>query len=135
MEASYETLEQAEKGISIEECIEKANKYIEKNGTCLFVMDLKNSTSSTNASERLNQLIADLNSMFEENMPENDLRAKSVYHKGFVRVLGDGLLAGINDSRVIEESANYIDEAYSDLSFYYNVAVDGYDEEAIKTIK
>lgn len=135
MENTEKQPQSIEKGISIETCIEKADKYIEENGACLFVLDLKNSRSRTATLERLDNLLDDLNVMFDEYLPQNQLRTAIDTDRGFMRVLGDGVLAGITDARVIPETAEYIQEHYEDLSFYYNVAVDGYDKEGTRTIR
>lgn len=135
MESPERKLENTEKGISIEACTEKANLYIEQNGECLFVLDLKKSRENNNNSVRLDELLEDLNTMFDEHLPHNQLRTQHAEDRGFMRILGDGILAGISSSQVIPEAAEYIEGHYSDLDFYYNVAVDGYDEDGIRTIK
>lgn len=127
-----------EKGISIEACVEKANAYIREYGICLFVLDVKGSKTISQQMDlwaMLHNLTAELNNMFEAYLPDNSLAASSRIDKGFGQILGDGILAGITSSDVIQATAEYIEQYYSELLFHYNVAVDGYDTDGIRTIR
>jgi len=126
-----------DKGMSIEDCVDKAKKYISENGLCLFMFDVQGSKKFEDRQElqtQLLNLLKELNSKFEKYFPENNLAVQSRQEKGFFNLLGDGTWAGINDSEVIPMIQEYIQTNYPNISFYYGVARDGYDE-AINLIK
>lgn len=121
-----------EKGITIEECVDKANKLISENGICLLLFDVQGSKKYIDRQElqtKLINLIHELNIVFDEYFPENTLATQSRLEKGFFNLLGDGSWVGINNSEVIPMVANYVHENYSNISLNYDVAKDGYDED------
>ncbi|HPS40766.1 MAG TPA: hypothetical protein PLQ50_02040 [Candidatus Woesebacteria bacterium] len=125
------------KGLPIEECVAKAQKYIEENGVCLFLFDVKESKKYPDRQalqKKLFLLIQDLNQQFAQYFPENSLATCTRKEKGFCNLLGDGSWVGINDALVIPMIANYVKENYPDLSLYYGVAKNGYDQ-ATKIVK
>jgi len=131
-------LQERTKGISLELCIEKAEEYIKQNGMCLFVLDVQGSQKlreRINLQVQLESLVGELNALFEDFLPENNLTTVSRTEKGFNQILGDGIVAGISNADVIPATAQYIKDSYPFIPFYYNVAVDGYDDEAMRTIK
>ncbi|MDD2482823.1 MAG: hypothetical protein PHE32_03645 [Candidatus Shapirobacteria bacterium] len=128
------------KGISIEECVKKADSFIKKNGACLFLFDIKGSKkySAENRQKLQHQLIdmiASINTEFDQYFPKNNLATFVEEEKGFHSLLGDGSWVGINNSAVIPQIVDYIKENYSNIEFHFNVAKDGFDEEALKTVK
>jgi hypothetical protein len=121
------------KGLPITECVAKAQEYIAKNGVCLFLFDVQGAKNYQNRSElqtRLLLLIQDLNHQFFQYFPENNLATCTRKEQGFFNLLGDGSWVGINDAAVIPMIDNYIKKNYPDLSLYYSVAENGYDEAA-----
>ena len=131
-------LPKKEKGISIEQCISKAENYIKENGMCLFLFDVKNSRNYPNRQElqeKLNKIIYNLNYEFDQYFPENNLATHIRTEKGFYSLLGDGSWVGINNAEVIPKITEYLKENCSEVSFHYNVAKDGWDDKAMKTIK
>lgn len=138
MPNSEKPTENYEKGMSIEACIKIANKLIEQNGLCLFLMDVKKSKQFSNRQElntQLESLIQDLNTKFDEYFPENNLATPTRTEKGFPFLFGDGAWTAINDSEVIPKIIDYSSNNYPELNFYYNVAEDGYDENGTRTVK
>ena len=132
-----ERLYEVKKGLTIGECTAKAETYISKNGVCLFLFDVKGSKQSPNREELQEQLFCltnELNIEFDRYFPENNLATISRQEKGFYSLLGDGSWVGINNAEVIPMIVNYIQKSYPNISFYYDVAVDGYDE-ATKLVK
>lgn len=127
-----------EKGLSIEACIKKAEKLINKNGMCLFLLDVKGSKNYTPRQElqnRLEIIVQELNKEFDSYLPDNTLATITRKEKGFGSILGDAIWSGINDCNVIPKIANYLTQNYSDISFYLGVAKDGWDSEGLKLIK
>lgn len=132
------TIEKKVKGLSIEECVKRAEKFINKNGMCLFLLDVKGSKKFSNRQElqnRLKIIVQKLNEKFDEYFPENTLAVSFREEKGFGNILGDGMWAGINNSNAISKIVTYLNQNYSDISFYLGVAEDGYDDEGLKIIK
>jgi|WetSurMetagenome_2_1015567.scaffolds.fasta_scaffold211033_2 hypothetical protein len=120
-----------EKGISTEECLAKAKKYISENGICLFLFDVQDSAKFEDRQAlqtQLFDLINELNLNFDKNFPENNLATQSRQEKGFSNLLGDGSWVAINDFKVILMIVEYIQNNYPNISFYYDVAKDGYDD-------
>lgn len=127
-----------EKEISIEKCIEKSQRIIDKNGICLFLMDVAGSKRFTDRQELQNRLLSlthELNNEFDQYFPENKLATCTRTEKGFSFFIGDGTWAGINNSEVISKIVDYSTNNYPDISFHYNVAVDGWDEEGTRVVK
>jgi len=127
-----------EKGIPIEACIEKARQLIEQNGICLFIFDVKRSGSFSNRHAlqiSLESLLQGLNTEFDEFFPEHSIAVSTRTEKGFAHLLGDGSWAGINSSEVIPRIVSYSESHYPEISFHYNVAKDGYDEDGTRTLK
>lgn len=128
------------KGISVEECVKKAESLIKKNGTCLFLFDVKGSKKySIEGRQKLQyqliDMITGINTEFDEYFPQNNLALLVEEEKGFNSLLGDGSWVGINNSAVIPKITDYIKKNYSNIEFHFNVAKDGFDEKALKTVK
>ena len=128
-----------EKGISIEQCVLKAEKYIKEKGECLFLFDVKGSKKyptpeRQELQEKLFQIIHELNNNFGQYFPENNLRTL-VYKDIGPQLIGDGSIVGINNADVIPKIIEYLKENCPEVSFHYNVARDGWDDEAMRTIK
>lgn len=127
-----------QKGKSIEECVKKAKKYIQKKGICLFLFDVKDSRKACNRNELNNLLIKmmeDLNFKFEEYFPENYLATYTRKEKGFEILLGDGSWAGINNAEIIPKIIDYQKIEYPDIPLYWGVAKNGWDTEGTKIVK
>ena len=129
-----------EKGITIDECVKKAQDLIDKNGICLFLFDVKGSKKySTEDRQKLQieliNLIKDMNIEFDDYFPKNNLATVTREEKGFYLLLGDGSLVAINNSEVIPKITDFINQKLPNVSFHYNVACDGYDQKAMTTIK
>jgi hypothetical protein len=126
------------KGLTIDECLNKAEEYIKMYGMCLFLLDVKGSKSYRSRQKLqdvLTQIMNDLNKEFNEYFPENNLATVVRKEKGFFEWLGDGAWVGINNSIAIGKIKKFLDEKYPEVSFYWSVAKDGYDEEGIKVVK
>jgi hypothetical protein len=126
------------KGVSIEECVRKARKYIKEQGICLLLFDVKDSRKYKNR-ESLRKLLCEmterLNYKFAKYFPENDLRCANKKEKGFEFLFSDSSLAGINSAEIIPEIVNYQKREYSEVTLHWNVAKDGWDDEGIEIIK
>ncbi|MDD4106470.1 MAG: hypothetical protein PHX84_00805 [Candidatus Shapirobacteria bacterium] len=130
--------EKIQKGVSIEECIKKADKYIKNNGSCLFLFDVKGSRIHPNRQqlqEQLIDLMANLNSEFEQYLPENNLMISPRFEKGFSSILGDASWAGINNSEVIVKIVDFIHQKMPTVEFHFDVAQHGFDSPNLKIIK
>jgi len=130
---------QKEKGISVEKCILKAEKYIKEKGNCLFIYDVKNSKKySLSDRQKLQEKLLIINNNLTNNFiqyfPENNLRTL-VYKDIGPQLIGDGSIVGINNADAIPKIIEYLKENCSEASFHYNVAKDGWDNEGMKTIK
>jgi len=131
-------VEKPKKGVTIDECIKKADKYIRAKGLCLFLFDVKDSKKYLDRQELQHQLVslaADLNSEFNEYFPENDLMVINQKEKGFINFLGDASWAAINSSEVITKIANFMSEKMPSIKFHFDVARDGFDSPNLKIAK
>lgn len=127
-----------EKGISVSKCVDKAQKYIKDNGVCLFLFDVKGSKQYEDRQllqSKLKDLISDMNIEFDQYFPKNNLATETREEKGFYGLLGDGSWVGINNSEVIPQIVEFMNEKLPNVSFHFNVAKDGHDQEALKTVK
>lgn len=131
-------IEKPKKGVTVDECIKKADKFIKSKGICLFLFDVKDSRKYSNREELRNQLLSlrtELNSEFGDYFPENDLAVKYRMEKGFTYFYGDGSWVGINNSEAIIKITNYINQKMPSTKLYFDVARDGYDSPNIEIIK
>jgi len=126
------------KGLSIEECIKRADELISKNGVCLLLWDVKGSRNFEDVnglSIQLFKMMEDLNKKFSEYFPKNTLATRVREEKGFWGPLGDGAWAGINSSKIIPEIIEYQKQKYPLIPLYWGIAEDGWDEEGLKVVK
>ena len=127
-----------QKGMTLEECTDRANRFIGRNGICLLLLDVQNASQYYYTStmhqfyENFQQLLAGLNTNFAEYMPPNDLLAYGQEYAGFRTVIGDSAGAGINSSEVIPDIMAYTNDI---LPCYFAVGEDGFDREATKLVK
>jgi hypothetical protein len=127
-----------EKGLTIEQCVDKAEGYISKQGICLLLFDVKGSTNFSDKTYLINCLQAmmqDLNSQFGDYFPENTLANSITSEKGFNFLLGDASWTGINSSKAIPEIVTYQKQNYPNIPLYWGVAEDGFDKEGVKIAK
>lgn len=129
-----------EKGISVEQCVLKARKYINEQGVCLFAYDVKGSKSYSKEErqqlqKKLIETKNELMNKFGEYFPTNTLRCLVEEDTGPTIVGGDGCLIGINNAEVIPKITDYLKENCPEIFFHYNVAKDGWDEDGIRTVK
>lgn len=132
---------QKKKGALTPEAAEqKAANLIQEFGVCLFLLDIVESSNygkggDKDVYESFDRFIAELNSTFAANLPENTLAVGSFrVEKGFVNALGDAALGGIDDSSLIPKIVALKEEKYPNLRLYYGVAQDGWSE-GIELIK
>lgn len=126
--------------LTLDQCVKKAQGLIKKNGTCLFLFDVKNSKKYSIEDRQklqfqLKKMITDMNVEFDEYFPKNNLATKTREEKGFYNLIGDGSLVGINSSDVIPKMVEFIHQKLPSVSFHFNIARDGYDQKAMKTVK
>jgi hypothetical protein len=124
------------KGMNLEECTQKAENYISKNGLCLLGFDLVNSRDYDSKQMVLSliELRKDLNSKFKKYFIKNKLRNGGDVDYGFVCVRGDSSCAGINSSLAVRDISNYVAEKYKKLRFYWAIGKDGWDESLKETL-
>lgn len=136
MEGTPRSPEKKQKGMDIDACIAKADELIQKNGMCLFLMDIVGSSglNSAQLDEDFDNLLKDLDAKYASYLPENGLTNRRK-EQGFHRILGDAATGAINDSAVIPLIAGHAVDNYPQLPLRYSVAKDGWDEEAIALIK
>lgn len=126
------------KGMSIDECVKNAETFIQNNGICLLLFDVKGSSNYDNPTDLINRLydmMKDLNKKFGKYFPEHKLAVSFRKEKGFKFLLGDASWTGINSADVIPEIISYQKNKYPDIDLYWGVAIDGYDEERTKIAK
>jgi len=126
------------KGLSIDECVKRADELISKNGVCLLLWDVKGSSKFEDRNKLQIDLFAmmkDLNKKFSEYFPKNTLATMIREEIGFWGPLGDGSWAGINSARIIPEIINYQKENYPNIPLYWGIAEDGWDKEGLKVVK
>jgi len=129
--------------LTIEQCVEKAQKCIEENekGVCLLLYDVVGAKTLPMTTEerlaRLDEMDEDLNKRFSDYFPENNLSLVSRRDKGFkIPIwLGDGNWAGINSAEIIPEMIGYQKEHYPDIPLEWGIAKDGWDEEGLSLIR
>jgi len=123
--------------MSVDECVQNAEVFIQSQGTCLLLFDVKGSKdfNTNNLMSKLSFMMKDLNQRFEEYFPEHELAAYSRKEKGFQFLLGDGSWTGINSAEIIPEVIRYQRKKYSDIPLYWGVARDGYDRDGMKIIQ
>lgn len=121
--------------LSVEQCVESADKLIAEYGECLFLVDIINATDNkkemrTELYKMLKAFTEEVNELFSEYLPPNNL-AVGTYRTetGFYYFLGDGTWAGINDSAVISKIIQFKNDFYPDLPLHYGVAKDGWAKE------
>ncbi len=126
-------MEEKKKGLTAEECVKKARKYIEKYGICLLVFDVVGSRYSLDPNQltkELKLMMQSLNRKFYRYFPKNDLAVRSQFEKGFERIFrGDCACAGINNAEIIPKIIAYQKEKYPDIPLYWAVAKDGYTKK------
>lgn len=128
-----------EKGLSVEECVRRAEGLIEQNGMCLLLLDMKDSRTrfpdTIVCREKLTEIVTDLNHYFAEYLPPNSLASLSYRDENGFRIFsGDSAMAGINSSEVIPRIILYQETNYPEAPFYWSVAEDGYDNEGFSHI-
>lgn len=124
--------------LSISECVEHAEAYIQANGICLLVMDVvgsKHFADWQSFKHDFQCMIDDLNFIFADFLPENDLTSHNRLEKGFNIILGDGVTGAITDSEIIPLVAEYVGEYFAHIPLRYGIAKDGYDRRGIALIK
>ncbi|MDD5012517.1 MAG: hypothetical protein PHQ66_02640 [Candidatus Nanoarchaeia archaeon] len=114
--------------MSLEECVEKARKFVFEYGSCLLFFDVKGSRNFKDR-QKLNDdlliMMEDLNGKFSESFQKNNLAVQSKREKGFATLLGDGSWAGITSPAIVEEIINYQKREYPEIQLYWGVAKDG----------
>jgi hypothetical protein len=126
------------KGMPIEECVNRAEKFISKNKICLLLFDVKNSGGFADKQKLFYDLFEmekDFNKRFDKYLPENKLANPSRKEKGFSFALGDGSWAGINSKEAVKEIIDYQRENYPDIPLYWSIAKDRFDEEGIEIVR
>jgi len=125
-------MDKPRKGLTVEECVKKARKYIKKYGTCLLWFDVVRSrdfSDTTKLVMRLKVMMQDLNHKFGKYFPKNNLAVIFRTEKGFQVLHGDCSWAGINNAEIIPEIIRYQKEKYPDIPLWWGVAKDGYKDE------
>jgi hypothetical protein len=130
--------EKSPKGMDLEECMDRATRFIGRNGMCLFLMDIVDSRlypDQTKLFRDFDQLLIDLDAEFREYLPQNNLAVRARADQGFNVFWGDGAGGGINDASAIPRIMEFASENYPEIKLRYAVAEDGYDREGVKLIK
>ena len=119
------------KGLTIEECVKKAEKFIESQGVCLLLYDIKGSRNFeiNEFIQKRAEIQESLNNKFSKYMPKNDLDFRGIFKKGFQLQRGDAAVAGINSAEIIPEIVKYQKEMFPDVQLYWSVAKDGFDKK------
>jgi len=126
------------KGLTIDECVEKAEEIISQQGQCLLLFDVKGSRKVPDRNKLtldLIEMIKDISTQFDEYFPENTLAVYGRQEKGFMHLLGDASWTGINSSEAIPKIVQYQRENYPEIPLAWGVAIDGYDQEGMKLVK
>jgi hypothetical protein len=117
-------------------CVAKARKYIDEQGMCLLLFDVKGFKKLPDElKDKLPAMANDLNSRFRDYFPENSLLGiPGRIDKGFKLIGGDGFAAGINNPDIIPEIRKYQKTKYPDIPVYWGVAKDCYDKKGISLV-
>jgi hypothetical protein len=133
-----ETPEKPPKGMNLEECVRRADRFLALNGVYLLVMDIVGSRDYPDRAKLFAdycQLLTDLNNEFQDYLPTNSLTSRDRIEQGFNPITGDGATAGVNDSSVIEKVMEFAKEHPTAIPLRYAVAEDGYDYEGIRLLR
>ena len=119
------------KGLTIEECVRRAKKFIDSQGVCLLLYDIKESRNFevNEFVQKRREMQESLNNKFSKYMPKNDLDFMGIFKKGFQIYRGDAAVAGINSAEIIPEIVKYQKEMFPDVQLYWSVAKDGFDKK------
>ena len=126
------------KGLSIENCVNKAEKLISEYGICLLLFDVKGSSNFKDSNRLIKQLfemMKDLNTKFSDYLPKNKLATLTREERGFECLLGDGSWAGINSSEAVKKIAKYQEENYPHIPLYWGIAKDGFDDKNLRVVR
>jgi hypothetical protein len=131
-------MKKRKKGLSLEECIKRADKYIAEQGLCVLAMDVKNSgkylREDANAyTDKLRGMVRDLNHAFALYLPTNKI-VNGAEEKGFKIVRGDQVIGAIDSVEAIRKIHDYQVEHYPELPLYWGVAKDGWDEKGFRSV-
>jgi len=126
-------MDKPRKGLTVEECVKKARKYIKKYEMCLLWFDVVRSRDFPDATKlvyRLKAMMKDLNYKFSDYLPKNNLAVMIRTEKGFSRLFRfDSSYAAINNAEIILEIVKYQKEQYPDIPLWWGIAKDGYKKE------
>jgi hypothetical protein len=125
--------------LPVDGCVQKAEELIKKNGVCLFLFDMRGSRDYPNEKRRELQvqfidLRDELQTKFGEYFPRHNLSGWLLGETQGVQIIGDGASVGIDNSQIIPEMVNLINQRVL-TSFRFNIAEDCYDEKNMKTVK
>ncbi|MBN2459386.1 hypothetical protein JXB28_03820 [Candidatus Woesearchaeota archaeon] len=127
-----------EKGLSLEQCIRRAEEYVADLGVCVLAMDVKGSAThleeeGNRYTKRLARMVSDLNHVFEKYLPFSKIIAGNE-ERGFKIIRGDQVIGAINYAGAIKKIYDYQKEHYPDIDLYWTVAKDGWDEKAFREV-
>jgi|TARA_B100002003_G_C14135459_1_gene546051 hypothetical protein len=125
------------KGSTLEQCVEKAEKYISQNGVCVLVYDVKNSSSKDDLQSiyiTLDKINEDLNVRFAKFIPNEPFGYDCQGH-GFQSYMGDSAFSAVNSTSGIKEIIEYTHQSYPDIEFHWEIAKDYWDKKAIRMLK
>jgi hypothetical protein len=131
-------MKEKKKGLSLDACIRRAEKYIAEQGLCVLAMDVKNSGEYLKKegyvyTDKLRNMVRDLNHAFVGYLPVNSI-ITGAEEKGFKIVRGDQIIGAINSAEAVKKIHDYQIEHYPKMPLYWTVAKDGWDEKGFRSV-
>lgn len=120
------------KGLSIEQCVERAERILEVSSLCLFQIDLVDSRMDVMGYEhaRMQGFIGSVNATFAARLPVYSIARYGVAEQGMAGLVrGDEAYVGVDSPNLIVDIVDFKEIEYPELKLHYGVAVDGWDKD------
>jgi hypothetical protein len=124
-----------EKGMSLEECLEKAEKYISEQGMCYLAFDVQESSKMSRDFfyKKISSLKKDINKNFMKYFVGDVFGENSRGIRGYLEISrGDSAGTYISSPKAIKEIIDYTKKNYPDFPLKWAVAKDCRDAEIKK---
>lgn len=121
----------AHKGLSIDECVERARSILSSQQAYLLLYDVSSSTSRPYplVKQEMRRLNDGIMERFAPYLPRNDLRVPGTHERGFAIIRGDSGVGAVNDEEVLPRIIDYQQQEHPGLRLAWSVAKDGFDNE------
>lgn len=115
-------------GLTIEECVGRAERFIEMNGRCYLAMDVIGSSRMDTDLfyEKIAQVEKEINENFMQYFLGDVHWGRSAGMKGYFEICrGDKLGTYVNSAEAVEELINFYEKNYSDFPARWAVGKEG----------